>query len=144
MLAIPYPLLQTGFQRQKVILLGRGDHDLLPAIPHVHSRQATLHPALLAPPTGPVPTCRFTPPSRRACGPPTNLGLHGSRVNAHMPLRIAHNLNPLHQPPTGRRKPAQGTSSMCLNGIYPRLRESQHRLGYCATYPVRSTLYRKT
>jgi len=29
-----------------------------------------------------------SPPSRRACGP-TNLGLHGSRVNAHMPLWIA-------------------------------------------------------
>ena len=76
---------RRAFRRQKVILPGRGEHDLIPA--SCTSTQGRLrctqhHSAF---------TCRPVPHAGypQAVEPTTHLGLRGSGVYAHMPLRIA-------------------------------------------------------
>ena len=113
----PFSILfcRWAFKRQKVMFLGRGDNDLAPAIPHIHSRQATLHPAPLGPP-GPVPTCRFTP-SRKAFQPHE---LGSPRKQGQRPHAIADRpttLTPCTNPQLGVESQHKGLHRCALNGI---------------------------
>ena len=66
-----------------------------------------------------APRSRFNPKSYYILSPEgeqtrsTSIGLHGKGVTSACHCGPPLNLNPQHKPPTGRRKPAQGTSSMC-------------------------------
>lgn len=86
---------------------------------HAHSRQATLPTATLAAQAAAAPRSRFNPKSYSIPLPEgkqirsTSIGLHGKGVTSACHCGPPLNLNPQHKPPTGRRKPAQGTSSMC-------------------------------
>jgi len=85
-----------------------------------HSRQATLHPAHAT--CVFAPRRRFTPrpwprpaPTSHRSGSPRD---KGQRLYAI--TDSPSSLNPQHQPPTGRRQPAPGTSSMCRWRIFRR------------------------
>lgn len=89
----------------------RSGGPLFSGIHRYHSRQATLHAAST--------TCRFTPQAivRLFAFPRTWVSAEPGSTPA-CPCGSPQLLNSQYQPPTGRRQPAPGTSSVCPRRIF--------------------------